>query len=667
MLSRESISRPTGLGIFHPEIPDEMAARPQWVGWRYGQERASGKREKVPINPRTNRMAKTDDPATWGTIEEAKRAQETYGLDGIGYVFAKEDPYTGVDLDGCHAPETGEIAPWATRIVAALGSYAEVSPSGTGVKIIARGRKPEGRKRRGSVEMYDREQFFTVTGDVLEGHEAIEDGQEAIEKLQGWLGATEAPKAPREAVPVPLEDEGLLRKARAAANGAKFRRLHDEGDTSGHASDSEAVMALMGMLAYWTGRDPERMEHLFAASALGAIPKWRDRPAVVRSTVERAVAGCERVYDPHWRRPDPTGPKADGEVIGELGSLHALALADPWTGRTGPAERWLLHALLKTGSDEGTMTGEGVVVPASSRHLAPLCGKHRQRVEPLLKKLQERGWARLVSEGKGSHGSLYLLTRPPQSNCCQEEINTGGGAQSKCQQKEASPSTTHPVCFLGNTWTGVLARVRNPPPQSENEYDKNGRPIWQEDRYLLRDLGDMGALLIEKVAARPGTDLAGLAGALGRDPSNVRKALSPIVEGGFVEERDGGYFPAGRLDELVERHLEYSGSNERERKLRKRYAEEREDYRPEYEKRREEKSRAERLKETARDCGVPEGEMRQSADVPQEQAVIGSVAEVFDLARSVLPPVEDPVILPPIPGRGIRGKIQAEKKKEVVA
>ncbi|MDP9437460.1 MAG: hypothetical protein M3P49_01720 [Actinomycetota bacterium] len=656
---------------FHPEILAEMAEHTQWVGWRYGRERPNGKREKVPINPRTGRKARSDDPTTWGTIEEAKWALSTKDLDGIGFMLTGEDPFVFVDLDGCRNPDTGEVEPWAAKVIEALDSYAEASPSGTGAHVYALGELPGKGIKTAHVEVYDRGRFCTVSGDVIGTRKPVNARQKVLERLCVRIGrkATQEPtQAPREAVPVALEDEELLGKARAAANGAKFRRLHDEGDLSDHDGDhSGADFSLMKVLAFWTGRDPARMERMFDASALGQRRKWTGRPDYRRRTVERAVSETAHVYDPHWRRPDPTGPKADGEVMGELGSLHALALTDPWTGRTGPAERWLLHALLKTGSDEGTMTGEGVVVPASSRHLAPLCGKHRQRVEPLLKKLQERGWARLVSEGKGSHGSLYLLTRPPQSNCCQEEINTGGGAQSKCQQKEASPSTTHPVCFLGNTWTGVLARVRNPPPQSENEYDKNGRPIWQEDRYLLRDLGDMGALLIEKVAARPGTDLAGLAGALGRDPSNVRKALSPIVEGGFVEERDGGYFPAGRLDELVERHLEYSGSNERERKLRKRYAEEREDYRPEYEKRREEKSRAERLKETARDCGVPEGEMRQSADVPQEQAVIGSVAEVFDLARSVLPPVEDPVILPPIPGRGIRGKIQAEKKKEVVA
>jgi hypothetical protein len=41
----------------------------------------------------------------------------------------------GLDLDRCRDPRTGAIAPWARALIRAFGSYWEVSPSGTGVKI----------------------------------------------------------------------------------------------------------------------------------------------------------------------------------------------------------------------------------------------------------------------------------------------------------------------------------------------------------------------------------------------------------------------------------------------------------------------------------------------------------------------------------------------------
>jgi len=40
-----------------------------------------------------------------------------------------------------------------------------VSPSGTGYHVLVTGKLPDGRNRRGSVELYDTARFFTVTGD----------------------------------------------------------------------------------------------------------------------------------------------------------------------------------------------------------------------------------------------------------------------------------------------------------------------------------------------------------------------------------------------------------------------------------------------------------------------------------------------------------------------
>lgn len=599
-----------------------MAVRSQWVGWRYGQKRGK-KREKVPIDPRTGGRARVNDPATWGTMEEATRSAAARDLDGIGFIFAEGDGYVGVDLDGCLDVETGEIAPWASRIIKGFGSYTEVSPSRTGVKIVARGRKPEGRKRRAAVEMYDRERFFAITGAVLGGCRTVESRQEAIERLQGWLNAADSrafEKASPEAVPIALEDEELLRKARAAANGPRFRRLYDEGDASGYGSESEADMALAGVLAFWTGCDPERMERLFGASALGQRAKWRGRPVYRRDTIELAASRCEKVYDPAWKGPGGSAPEASEEVMEDLDQLHRFAVADPWTGRSGPGERWVFQAMLVLARGTGTMTEEGVVAPASSRALAVLCGKRRQKVEELLKFLAKRGRVERLSTGQGNRGSRFLLLHPATTNRCQEEEEHSGGgvvATNRCQEEPP------PVYLLGNASSGLsdlLARVEK----------------------------DTDALVVEKVAARPGMDLGELAQALGRARRSVQRMLAPVVEGGFIEERDGRYHPVGRLAELVERHLEDSGSNERARELRADYEEERRCYAEDYEEERR------RLKEGEEE--VPEGDAEALAAVEEleaerEEEKIGSEAEVFEMALAMLPRPEEPVILPPLPGR----------------
>jgi primase-polymerase (primpol)-like protein len=127
--------------------------------------------EKIPLDPHTGRYASTTDSLTWGTFEEAVRRAEEHGL-GIGFVFSSGDPFVGVDLDKCRNAETGEVEQWAQEIIEELDSYTEVSVSGTGVHIIAKGKPPASISKTlsefgGKIEMYSQERFFTVTGNVM--------------------------------------------------------------------------------------------------------------------------------------------------------------------------------------------------------------------------------------------------------------------------------------------------------------------------------------------------------------------------------------------------------------------------------------------------------------------------------------------------------------------
>jgi putative DNA primase/helicase len=149
-------------------IPEQLTDRPQWVCWRL--EMRGGKPTKVPYIAGTNSRASSTDLLTWSSFEYAFAAYEAGEppYDGIGFVFCSADPLAGIDLDGCRNPETGEVASWAQKIVAdASEGYVEASPSGTGVHIIVEGRVRDGGIRRGPVEMYSRDRFFTITGELL--------------------------------------------------------------------------------------------------------------------------------------------------------------------------------------------------------------------------------------------------------------------------------------------------------------------------------------------------------------------------------------------------------------------------------------------------------------------------------------------------------------------
>ena len=156
-------------------VPVALTSREQWVLWR--EERRSGDATtKIPYQV-TGAEAKTNDSTTWTDFETAVEGlASAEGFDGLGYVFSSDDPFCGVDLDGCRNPETEDLAEWANVLVQKFNTYTEVSPSGTGVKLWFKGHNPRGsggnRKidepqisdKKPGVEIYDSGRYFAVTG-----------------------------------------------------------------------------------------------------------------------------------------------------------------------------------------------------------------------------------------------------------------------------------------------------------------------------------------------------------------------------------------------------------------------------------------------------------------------------------------------------------------------
>lgn len=297
-------------------VPPELTALRQWVVWRI--EHRDGKDTKVPYRAAAPaRRASSTDPSSWASYADAVAAwSSTPGLDGVGFVFTEDDPYCGIDLDASLG-DGGELREDTAKLVAALDSYAELSPSGQGVHIIVRGELPGGKGRKIAhptlpkpVELYDRSRFFTMTGRQLPGAPAqIADRQPAVDELLAIAGDAEPATAPAGTTgSVDLDDQQLLDKARAAANGDKFTRLYDAGDTEGYASRSEAEAALVSLLVWWTNRDPHRVDQLYRQSAL-MRDKW-DRSVgggdtYGQRTISTAMAKYAEGYDPERAKLEP--------------------------------------------------------------------------------------------------------------------------------------------------------------------------------------------------------------------------------------------------------------------------------------------------------------------------------------------------------------------------
>jgi hypothetical protein len=368
-------------------VPEELRKLSQWVVWKFVTREGEPKPTKVPYRATKQGggliQAKTTEPASWTTFEKAKAFYQVRQMlpsaenrvDGIGFVFAADDPYVGVDFDA--ALVGGEIQPWAQAWLDRLGpTYIEISPSGQGFKAIYRGTLPPkgesgGRKKggygdgSGAIEIYHQARYFTITGDPLfeevatistapEGEllalVAEVDARKAKARPEPGPSREPGPDSPKsspfnatatdgEPDPRRLDDDQLLEKARRARkNGDHFSALFDRGDTSRNRHDeSSADLALMNMLAFWTNHDAERMRRLFSRSELGQRDKWRERPDYQDRTIEAALRDATAGFgDGTWSttsgREAPPPPPGGSRQKGRPPILANYTLAEDKEG-----------------------------------------------------------------------------------------------------------------------------------------------------------------------------------------------------------------------------------------------------------------------------------------------------------------------------------------------
>jgi hypothetical protein len=153
-------------------VPKDLEELDQWLLWRREQV---GKREtKVPYSIQ-GRKASSTDPRAWTSFELAQKAWRASPrmYAGLGFVFVKSGGLVGIDLDDC-LDSDGDVKVWARGTVERFSdSYMEISPSGSGLKIWARGELaanvPGVAIGDGRIEMYDHARFFTVTGRAFRG------------------------------------------------------------------------------------------------------------------------------------------------------------------------------------------------------------------------------------------------------------------------------------------------------------------------------------------------------------------------------------------------------------------------------------------------------------------------------------------------------------------
>lgn len=161
----DAATKPARMDVDAANVPASLKALDRWIGWSWRWR--NEKWDKPPLRIDDGKAAKSNDPKTWCSFDDAIKAHIEGRFDGIGITFGDcgGKNLAGVDLDD--VIQDGKLAPWAGWVIARLDTYCEISPSGSGVKLFCWGHLPPGKRNdsdgRG-VEMYDSGRYFTVTG-----------------------------------------------------------------------------------------------------------------------------------------------------------------------------------------------------------------------------------------------------------------------------------------------------------------------------------------------------------------------------------------------------------------------------------------------------------------------------------------------------------------------
>lgn len=281
--------------------PKTLKNLPIWALWRL-EEDQKNRLTKVPYSPHYNGRASSTNPKTWGTFNQAidkLRSRPGY-YNGISLIISKDFGLVFIDIDHC-VDQDGVLNKTASDIIGSFGSqFIELSQSGTGVHIIARGSIPKNFKNsQNGVEMYSDKRFCSLTGNVLFKGEPTED-QHAIDSVfQRYKTPEKEIKRVRSKIrALKKEDNWIIQHA---SERGRFKSLYaGNWSSAGYGSQSEADLSLCLILAFWTDCDPDQIDRIFRSSGLYR-QKW-DRPDYRETTIQTAICHCDETLSEYIHR-----------------------------------------------------------------------------------------------------------------------------------------------------------------------------------------------------------------------------------------------------------------------------------------------------------------------------------------------------------------------------
>lgn len=288
-------------------IPEELKKLKQWCVYSIVQPKKQGQHKgKIPINPITGKGASSTDSNTWVDFKTAVNKSKKY--DGLGFFF--NDDYIGIDIDDIpeeikkfkQSPTSpNNLINWLNGLT--NHSYLEASQSGKGIHAIVKGKYKLDKNRRDNFEMYNNGRFFALTGDILNNQKNIKtiNKKKFKELYTSTVGKNNKQKPVESKNSIPssnnLSIDETINKMYASSNGVKIKHLmNGEYD---YRSQSEADIALCNYLAFWTNKDPEKMDAIFRQTKL-MRPKWDKKDGATtygQRTIDKAITGTTETFN----------------------------------------------------------------------------------------------------------------------------------------------------------------------------------------------------------------------------------------------------------------------------------------------------------------------------------------------------------------------------------
>jgi len=159
-------------------VPEPLRELPAWLVWRFEQFTGEAKPRKIPYwadgTRRHGQQGAPSDRARLTTFAEARDAAVRGSYDGVGFAPLPDFGYTFLDFDKC-VDGDGHMPAEVEAIVGR--TYAEYSPSGTGVRAVLKGdlgnHKSQATADQYGFETFSTAGFVTFTGNILPGCEML--------------------------------------------------------------------------------------------------------------------------------------------------------------------------------------------------------------------------------------------------------------------------------------------------------------------------------------------------------------------------------------------------------------------------------------------------------------------------------------------------------------